>query len=103
MILGIIIESAVGLLCIALGLLLWKKQKVTLLHDYHYQHVKKEDLPAYTRQMGIGLIVVGAGILVTGLLNLVGSRLWWLSLLLGIALGLFILIRAQKRYNGTVM
>ena len=103
MILGIIIESAVGLLCIALGLLLWKKQKVTLLHDYHYQHVKKEDLPAYTRRMGIGLIVVGVGILVTGLLNLVGSRLWWLSLLLGFDLGLCILIRAQMRYNGTVM
>ena len=87
MILGIIIESAVGLLCIALGLLLWKKQKVTLLHDYHYQHVKKEDLPAYTRQMGIGLIVIGCLLailaIVLRIINVIGTFALILMLLLG--------------------
>jgi uncharacterized protein (DUF983 family) len=103
MIFGVIIDFAVGLLLAALGLLLWKKQKVSLLHDYHYQHVKKEDLPAYTRQMGIGLIVIGAGICGAGLLNLASSPYWWVSLLAGFTLGIFLLFRAQKKYNGSVM
>ena len=32
MIFGVLIELATGMLCIVLGLLLWKKQKITLLH-----------------------------------------------------------------------
>ena len=43
-------------LSVVLGALLWKEQMLSLLHEYHYKNVKKEDIPAYTRQMGIGLI-----------------------------------------------
>ncbi len=103
MIFGVIIDWAVGALCIVLGLLLWKKQKITLLHDYHYKHVKKEDIPAYSRQMGMGLIVIGAGIFMTGLFSLVNSSLWWVPLVAGFVLGIIILYRAQKKYNGSVM
>ena len=70
MIFGFIVELAVGILCIVLGLLIWKKQKVTLVHDYQYKNVKKEDIPAYCRLVGIGLIIIGAGICVTGFFNL---------------------------------
>lgn len=48
MIIGCIIDFAVGLFCIIIGLMVWKKQKLTLLHDYHYKHVKRADIPAYT-------------------------------------------------------
>ena len=103
MILGVIIELAVGAICIVLGVLLWKKQMVSILHDYHYKHVKKEDIPAYTRQMGIGLIIIGAGIIITGLLNLAESSLWWIPLLTGFVLGFVVIHVAQKRYNGSVL
>ena len=99
MIFGVIIYLAVGLLCVVLGLLLWRKQKISLLHDYHYQYVKREDIPAYTRQVGMGLVTVGAGISVAGLLDLVLSPLWWVPLAAGIILGLILLIRAQRKYN----
>lgn len=66
MIIGVIVDLAVGLLCIILGLMLWKKQKISLIHSYHYKNVKKEDVPAYTRLMGIGLILIGVGICITG-------------------------------------
>ena len=102
MIFGVIVEWAVGLLCVILGLLIWKKRMISLLHDYHYKNVKKEDIPAYTRRMGIGLILIGAGIAVAGLLNLVYSPLWWLPLLAGFVLGVVVLYRAQKKYNGSV-
>jgi len=68
MVFGIILFVAVGLLLIALGLVIWKKQKITLLHDYHCKNVKLEDIPTYTRSMGIGLIVMGIGLCLTGIL-----------------------------------
>ena len=47
---------AVGLLLIVLGLLTWKKQRVTIIHEYHRKNVKKEDLPEYAREMGIATL-----------------------------------------------
>ena len=103
MIFGVIIDLAVGALCVVLGLLVWKKQKVSILHDYHYKNVRKSDLPAYTRQIGIGLIIIGLGIIITGFLNLADSSLWWISLLAGFIVGLIILYKAQKKYNGSIL
>jgi len=103
MIFGFIIELAVGLLCIVLGLLIWLKRKISLLHDYHYRHVKEEDISAYVRLMGIGLILIGAGICVTGFLNLLESSLWWVPLVIGLATGIIVMSIGQKRYNGSWM
>ena len=101
MIIGVGIEAAVGLLCIVLGYLLWKKQKVSILHDYHYKNVKEEDIPAYARLMGIGLTLIGAGICLTGVLELLYSPFWWIALVAGFVLGLIVINKAQKKYNGT--
>ena len=101
MIIGVIVDFAVGLLCIILGLMLWKKQKISLIHSYHYKNVKKEDVPAYTRLMGIGLILIGVGICITGVLNLLYSSLWWIPLLAGFVMGFIIMNKSQKKYNGS--
>ena len=103
MIVGLIIDMIVGLSCIILGVLLWKKQMVSLLHSYHYKNVKEEDIPAYTRQIGIGLIMIGAGICITGLLNLAYSDLWWIPLGGGFVIGFVVLYKAQMKYNGSVL
>lgn len=101
MIVGMIIEFVVGIGCIILGLLLWKKQMVKLLHDYYYKNVKKVDIPAYTRLMGIGLILLGAFLCITGLLNLIYSDYWWVSMAAGFVIGFTIMHKAQKKYNGS--
>ena len=102
MIIGLIIEAAVGVLCIILGLLLWKKQKLSVLHDYHYKNVKQEDIPAYSRAMGIGLILIGAGICLTGVINLLTrSALCWIAFVAGFTAGMIIMGKAQKKYNGS--
>ena len=101
MIAGFIIELAVGSVCIIIGLLIWLKKKISLVHEYHYKNVKKEDVPAYTRLLGHGLLFVGIGICVTGLLNLLKSTLWWIPMLAGFASGLTVLSIAQKKYNGS--
>ncbi len=101
MIFGFIIDLAVGVLFIILGLLIWKKRKISLLHDYHYKNVKEQDVPAYARLMGISLIVMGAGISLTGVLSLFESSVWWIPLFGGIAAGLIVMNKAQKTYNGS--
>ncbi len=101
MLFGAIIFFAVGSACIVLGFLIWKKQKLSLLHDYHYQNVKKEDIPAYTGQMGAGMIVLGAGIAAAGIFELASSSFWWIPLAAGIVIGLIVMYRAQKKYNGS--
>ena len=102
MVFGIIIFAVVGLLLIALGLLIWKKQIITLLHDYHYRNVKPEDIPEYTRSMGIGLIVMGIGLCLTGILQIVPDSIFtWIPLAANILAGLFIMHKAQKKYNGS--
>ena len=103
MIFGFIVEASVGILCIVLGLIVWLKRKVSLLHSYHYKNVKEEDIPAYTRMIGIGLIVIGVGIAVTGVLNLLYLSLWWIPLVVGFGVGLTVMYIAQKKYNGSIM
>ena len=103
MIAGVIVKEAVGLLIIVLGLVLWLGRKVSILHAYHYKNVKEEDLPAYCRMMGIGLIVIGLGIAVSGVLDLFYSSLWWLPTVVGFVLGLTVLFIAQKKYNGSIL
>ena len=103
MIFGVIIEAIIGAVCITMGLLLWFKQKVSILHDYHYKYVKKADIPAYSKQMGIGLVIIGAGIILTGVLNLLYSKFWWIPLVAGFVIGLVVIYRAQKKYNGSVL
>lgn len=93
---------AVGAVLAVLGLLTWKKQKVSFLHRYHYKNVKEEDIPAYTRQMGVGQILVGAGLCLTGVLRLfVKSPVFWAPFAVGGVIGLFIMHKAQMKYNGS--
>ncbi len=101
MLIGFFIELAVGLLCIVLGLLIWIKQKASLIHEYHYKNVKKEDIPAYTRLVGISLLAIGGGICITGAFNLFASPLWWIPISVGFVAGFLVMNRAQKKYNGS--
>ena len=101
MIFGVVVDIAVGLVCIVLGFLIWKREKINFLHDYHYRNVKEEDIPSYTRLMGIGMILIGAGVVVTGILNLFYFRFWWIGLLVGTVFGVIIMNKAQKKYNGS--
>ena len=92
---------AVGGVLITLGLLVWKKQMVKVLHDYHYKNVKEEDLPAYTRQMGIGQTIIGIGLCVTGLLRIFTDKaVAWSGLIAGLVIGVAVLHKAQMKYNG---
>ena len=102
MMIGCAIEYATGIACIVLGTMIWKKRKISLIHDYHYRNVKQEDLSAFARSIGIGIILIGAGIGITGTLDLLGSSFWWAPMLAGFVFGLVIIFRTLKKYNGSV-
>ncbi len=100
MILGVAVCAVVGAVCVILGWLLWKKERITVLHDYHCDKVTEENKKAFCTLSGIGLITVGAGLVVTAvLLALTNSVLSFLAFAAGFAAGLALLITAGVRYN----
>ena len=102
LIIGLSVEFGVCILCIVLGLILWKKQKISMVHDYQHENVKTEDIPAYTRLIGIGLIIIGVGIGLMGVANLVDQiGLGFIAMGLGFVIGILIMHKAQKKYNGS--
>lgn len=101
MLIGLIVFFGVGILFFALGTLLWKKQRIDLVNAWHTRNVKQEDVPAYTRLMGLALIAIGAGCVLTGLVAcILEEPLGWLALPAGFAVGFALIFQAQKKYNG---
>ena len=90
----------VGILFFCLGWEIWKKEKISLIHDYHHKKVKDSDKKAYTTIMGKSLLIIGVGIILTGVVDFITHTLygWWIF---GIAfcIGLIIIVYAQVKYN----
>ena len=86
------------------GIVIWKKRRYSLLNDYHYKNVRAENIPAFTRSMGISLIIVGLGFLVSGFLTLFQAPpIWWGgSMLAGSLIGVILSIKTLRKYNGSV-
>ena len=102
MLASFVVCMLIGILCVVLGYLIWKKQKITLIHDYHYKNVRSKDVPAYTRLIGIGLILIGIGTCLTGIINIAfQTNAGWIAFIVGFAFGIFMMNKAQKTYNGT--
>ena len=94
--------AGLGIVLAVLGFITWKKQEVKFLHRYHYKNVKKEDVPAYTRLMGIGQIIIGAGLFVTGILTMFStSESVWVPFIAALVIGMGIMSVGQKKYNGS--
>ena len=100
MIVGVIILVLVSILTLVIGWLIWKKEKITLLHDYHYSKVSRENKKAFCTLSGIGLMIAGIGIGATAvLLGLTNSVLSFIAFAVGFIIGLALLLHAGKKYN----
>ncbi|MBO4819772.1 MAG: DUF3784 domain-containing protein [Firmicutes bacterium] len=94
--------AGVGIVLAVLGVITWKKQEVKFLHSYHHSNVKKEDIPEYTKLMGIGQIVIGAGLCITGALTMFStSKLVWAPFIAALIIGMAVMSVGQKKYNGS--
>ena len=103
---GNIVTFLVGVICIVLGISNMKGN-ISSLHSYHRNRVSEEDRIPFGKQVGLGTIIVGIGIIVFSVLSsvtlytendifiLVGTAV----LIIGIILGLVISFRAMIKYN----
>lgn len=103
---GNIVTFLVGVICIVLGISNMKGN-ISSLHSYHRNRVSEEDRVPFGKQVGLGTIIIGIGIMVFSVLSaitlytennifvLVGT-----ALLIGaIIIGLVISFRAMIKYN----
>ena len=103
---GNIVTFLVGVVCIILGISNMRGN-ILSLHSYHRSRVSEEDRIPFGKQVGLGTIIVGIGIIVFSVLSsvtlytendifiLVGTAV----LIIGIILGLVISFRAMIKYN----
>ena len=97
MLVGSIICIVIGLICLICGYLIWKKQKLSLIHEYHWKNVRKEDIPAYARRVGLGLVIFGCGGLITGVaMPFSDTAIVWAPLFVGSIIGVIMLISSEK-------
>ena len=103
---GNIVAFLVGVVCIVLGISNMRGN-ISSLHSYHRSRVSEEDRIPFGKQVGLGTIIVGIGIIVFSVLSsvtlytendifiFVGTAV----LIIGIILGLVISFRAMIKYN----
>ena len=103
---GNIVTFLVGVVCIVLGISNMRGN-ISSLHSYHRSRVSEEDRIPFGKQVGLGTIIVGIGIIIFSVLSsvtlytendifiLVGTAV----LIIGIILGLVISFRAMIKYN----
>ena len=97
---GTVITGILGVIFCAVGYLIWKKEKISLLHDEHYSKVSPEDRKAFCALSGWGVISVGLGLLITAVIVGITDSAWsFMAFAIGFAAGLTLLIRAGKKYN----
>lgn len=97
---GSIILGLIGIVLIMLGYMVWKKEKISLFHEYHYDKVSAEDKKAFCTISGIGVVLIGIGILITAVIIGITNSMWsFIPFVLGFVAGLIMLIYAGIRYN----
>ncbi|MBR4163995.1 MAG: DUF3784 domain-containing protein [Solobacterium sp.] len=89
-----------GFLFIRLGLQIWKKQRMDLIISYHSDKVSEENKRAYCTLTGIGMLIMGAGFLLSGICTImIRSFLVFLPMTAGLLIGTIMLITAGMKYN----
>ena len=94
------LTGIIGGVLITLGFFLWKREKISILHDYHYSKVSEENKSAFCALSGKGLIICGSGLIATSVLfAIMPSPLAFIPFPIFFAIGLSLLIRAGIKYN----
>ena len=95
-----IIMSLIGILFIFLGLLIWKKEMISLFHSYHYDKVSDENKSSFCRLSGIGILIMGFAILISGVLAAITNSTYsFIILAIGFIIGICMLCMATAKYN----
>lgn len=97
---GSIIVGVIGIVFVTLGYLIWKKERISLLHDYHYDKVSAEDKKAFCTLSGIGVLLIGVSLFISAIMIGITDSPWgFIAFVVGFVMGLIMLIYAGVRYN----
>lgn len=95
-----------GFLIIVLGLIIWKEQKITLIHGYNSRKVKKEDVKEYTESIGKAYIIIGIAMLSLVIFRITTNNnyefIGSIVALIGLVISIVIIIKTQKKYNAGI-
>ena len=101
-----IITFLVGVICIMLGISNMRGN-ISSLHSYHRNRVSEEDRIPFGKQVGLGMIIIGIGIILfsifltltlyteSDLFTLIGTAI----LIISLVAGLTISFKAMIKYN----
>ena len=101
-----IVTFLVGVVCIVLGISNMRGN-ISSLHSYHRNRVSEEDVIPFGKQVGLGTIIVGIGVIIFSILssitlyteNNVFTLVGTVIMIVGIIVGLLISFRAMIKYN----
>ena len=95
-----LIFALISILFLVLGWLIWKKERIELLQEYHRNRVSEEDKKHFCTLCGLGVGIIGVGMLLTAVLFAVTGKLWSLfAFVLGFLVGIVMLFGAIVKYN----
>lgn len=101
-----VVSFLVGVVCLVLGFVN-RSGNISTLHEYHRSRVSEEDRIPFGRKVGLGTVIIGAGIMAFSILGtvtlytekdlfiLIGTALMLLTIVIGMA----ITFAAMKKYN----
>ena len=101
-----IVPFIVGVVLIVLGILNMRGN-ISSLHSYHRHRVSEEDRIPFGKQVGLGTVIIGVGIIIFSILSaitlytennifvLIGTAV----LIVGIIVGLVLSFKAMIKYN----
>ena len=103
---GNIVAFLVGVVCIFIGISNMRGN-ISTLHSYHRHRVSEEDRIPFGKQVGLGTIIIGIGIIIFSVLSAVNlytennifTIIGTVVLIVGIIVGLIISFKAMIKYN----
>ena len=106
---GFIVSAIIGIICIILGISN-TQGNISSLHYYHRHRVSEEERIPFGKQVGLGTIIIGVGIILFSILSaitlytestvftLIGTAV----LITGIVVGMIITFKAMIKYNNGI-
>jgi len=96
----LIAELVLGLFCLWSGWRMIQKQDLSTVHKYHYNFVMEQNIPAFSRKLGIGHTIIGMGIIAVPVLDFLFPWDMDLLCLLIIFGGFGYIVFTILKYNG---
>lgn len=89
-----------GILLLTMGYFIGVKQKIQLVHSYHYKNVSEQDRPSFCKEVGLGNAIIGGAILsVPVLQSLLGVTIALVIAGVTAVIAGIIVFRAILKYN----